>query len=34
MVEFMQRGTTMSEVYCQTLKEPCTAGHSEQGVEC
>jgi hypothetical protein len=32
MVEFMQQGTTMSEVYCKTLKELRTAGHSEQKV--
>jgi hypothetical protein len=30
IVEFMQQGTTMSEAYCRTLEELCTAGHSEQ----
>jgi hypothetical protein len=31
MVEFMYQGTAVtSEVFCETLKQLCRAGHSEQ----
>jgi acyl-CoA thioesterase len=29
MVEFMQQGTTMTQVYCETLKKLRRASHSE-----
>jgi hypothetical protein len=34
MVELMQQGATMSQVYCETLKKNCTGPFITKGVEC